>query len=305
MRSIHVAAAFLMTMASGCAGSEMEKELSAYVKGKDAEIGIAVIDCNGKMTTVNNDVQYPLMSVMKLHQAIAVSDSLEKSGIPLETEIEISAEELKADTYSPLRDRYSEAAGGSTDGFTLTAGGLKITIADLIRYTIQLSDNNACDILFRRFGGPARTDACIRGAGITDFAIRHNEEDMHRDLSLCYSNWSTPAAAASLIDKLLNGNILSPEYRGFIVRTMEGCTTGTDRLAAPLEGSEASIGHKTGTGDTNPQGRIIAINDIGFITLPDGRRYIIAVLVKDSALSPASTSRIIADISSIVFGHLS
>ena len=66
----------------------------------------------------------------------------------------------------------------------------------------------------------------------------------------------------------------------------------------------ARIGHKTGTSDRNVQGELIGINDVGFILLPDGKRYTIAVLVKDSTESMADTEKIIANISGIVYHHL-
>ncbi|MFR6429750.1 MAG: class A beta-lactamase, partial [Parabacteroides merdae] len=44
-------------------------------------------------------------------------------------------------------------------------------------------------------------------------------------------------------------------------------------------------------------------NDIGFVLLPDGRTYSIAVFVKDSEESFAENSKIIADISRIVYEY--
>ena len=63
------------------------------------------------------------------------------------------------------------------------------------------------------------------------------------------------------------------------------------------------MGHKTGTGDRNAQGRIIGLNDVGFVVLPGGRRYTIAVLVRDSAESDEATARIIADVSEAVYRY--
>lgn len=52
--------------------SKLETQLKQAIKDKKAEIGIAVI-INGKDTvTVNNDIHYPLMSVFKFHQALAL-----------------------------------------------------------------------------------------------------------------------------------------------------------------------------------------------------------------------------------------
>lgn len=105
---------------------------------------------------------------------------------------------------------------------------------------------------------------------------------MHKDLAACYENWSTPLEIASLTDMLFSKELFPTEYQNFLKETMLNCQTGTNRLPAPLLDTTARIGHKTGTSDRNVQGELIGINDVGFILLPDGKRYTIAVLVKDS-----------------------
>lgn len=61
------------------------------------------------------------------------------------------------------------------------------------------------------------------------------------------------------------------------------------------------VGHKTGTGDYNKSGQLIAINDAGFIVFPDGRRYTLVVFVKNSQENPEYTEVIIAHISEMVY----
>ena len=48
----------------------------------------------------------------------------------------------------------------------------------------------------------------------------------------------------------------------------------------------------------------IGCNDIGFVLLPDGRTYSIAVFVKDSEENSQANSKIIADISRIVYEYV-
>ena len=85
---------------------------------------------------------------------------------------------------------------------------------------------------------------------------------------------------------------------------MVECQTGQDRLVAPLLGKGVIVGHKTGTGDFNAKGQQIGCNDIGFVLLPDGHVYSIAVFVKDSAENNQENSKIIADISRIVYEYI-
>lgn len=271
--------------------ASIREKIERLAQEKRAEIGVAVIIDGKDTVTCNNDHRYPMMSVFKFHQALAVADYLQRNGGSLDATIHIDQSDLRPDTYSPLRERFPE-------------GNIDLTIRELLTYTLQQSDNNACDILFARIMTPKETDRTIRSWGINDFAISADENEMHRDLTTCYDNWSTPLAAAELLERFITGRTIGKPYAGFIRRTMEECTTGEKRLAAPLIGQTVLFGHKTGTGDRNEQGEFIGINDIGFVSLRNGHRYVIAVFVKDSQESYADTEKIIADISAIVFNEI-
>lgn len=231
------------------------------------------------------------MSVFKFHQALALADYMGKHNQSLDTLLTIEKSDLKPDTYSPLRDKYPQ-------------GGIEMSIAELLKYTLQQSDNNACDILFEYQGGPDAVDKYIHSLGIQDCAIIGTETAMHEDLDLCYQNWSTPLAAAELLEIFRREPLFAKEYKDFIWQTMVECQTGQDRLVAPLPDKGVIVGHKTGTGDLNAKGQQIGCNDIGFVLLPDGRTYSIAVFVKDSEESFADNSKIIADISRIVYEYV-
>ena len=155
-------------------------------------------------------------------------------------------------------------------------------MGELLKYTLHLSDNNACDILFRVFGGPAATDEYLRSMGLRDFAIEATEDDMHRNLADCYRNWTTPLEAVRLLEWLVSGKAAKGAYRDFIEQTMISCQTGRDRLPAPLAGTKAVIGTRQVRATVTERDRLFGTNDIGFVFLPDGRRYSIAVLVRDS-----------------------
>ena len=138
-------------LAAAAQDDDLSYRLKKVIKDKKAEIGIAVILDAQDTVTVNNDDRYPLMSVFKFHQALAVADYLDRNGLTPDTEIFIPEEELVPDTYSPLREEFPE-------------GEISLSVSRLLEYSLQLSDNNACDILFEHTGGPAtsgRSDCTI------------------------------------------------------------------------------------------------------------------------------------------------
>ena len=278
-------------LAAAAQDDDLSYRLKKVIKDKKAEIGIAVILDAQDTVTVNNDDRYPLMSVFKFHQALAVADYLDRNGLTPDTEIFIPEEELVPDTYSPLRDEFPE-------------GGIPISFRSLLEYSMQLSDNNACDILFKHTGGPAATDRYVRSLGLRNFAIAATEQQMHDDPQTCYENWSTPLEAAALLELLVTEQILTPTLREMIRQNLINCKTGADRLPKPLSGTGAVIGHKTGTSDRDERGIFAGTNDPGFVILPDGTRYTIAVFIKDSAENPETNARIIADISETVYRYV-
>ncbi len=266
----------------------LKNNIEAIIKDKKATVGVAII-IDGKDTlTLNNAEKYPMMSVYKFHQALAVCDYLKRKNLPLTTLLYLDKKFFIPNTYSPLRDKYP-------------LGNLELPLSKLLTYTLQLSDNIACDILFDYIGGVNIVHEYIHSLGIKEVSIATTENEMHQDLKNCYKNWSTPLAAVCLLEIFATNTSLQNEYTSFVKRTMIECQTGKNRLAAPLSENNVIIGHKTGTSDQNAHGEYIGINDIGFVILPNGMRYTIAVFIKDSQEKMNTNAQIIADISAVVY----
>lgn len=126
---------------------------------------------------------------------------------------------------------------------------------------------------------------------------------MHRSPENVYLNHARPSSAALLIDRFLQGNLLSPAHQQFLKNTMIATSTGTDKLRGMLP-SSAVVGHKTGSSD-RIHGMKIADNDIGFVLLPDGTHYSITVFVMNSRKSDTANAALIARISKLVYDHYS
>ena len=266
----------------------IENTLQKYIKGKDARIGVAVI-INGKDTvSVNGNRDFPMMSVVKFPLALTVAHWIDTNGMSLNATVTFNEKAMKEDTYSPMLKKYGKSRNA-------------MTVRELLEWSLAESDNNAADILLHRVGGTSGVTSIMRQMGISDeIVIGASEEDMHRDPYLSYLNRTTPLAMAQLFDRFYRelGNA-SQSYSEISVM-LEDCRTGLDRLALPLLPTNATIGHKTGTGFPTPDGRISAVNDCGYVKLLEGTKYSIAVFVADSGYDMAATSAIIAEISNIV-----
>ena len=95
-----------------------------------------------------------------------------------------------------------------------------------------------------------------------------------------------------------------------MLRSTDGsiCAFGSLRrawrsLRGPTLPAGTVIGHKTGSSDRNDKGIKLADNDMGFVLLPDGKRYTIAVFIKNSIESDKANADIIARISKAVYDY--
>ncbi len=79
--------------------------------------------------------------------------------------------------------------------------------------------------------------------------------------------------------------------------------TGQDKLKAGLL-KDVILGHKTGMSSRKPDGVRIAENDAGFVILPNGETYYIAVFVTESKMADKENTALIAQISKIVYEYI-
>lgn len=269
---------------------ELHDSISSIAARYPGEIGVALIIDNTDTITVNNEPKYPMMSVFKLHQAIALCDYFDSSNMAIDSLLILNRDNLDANTWSPmLKDN--------------PAPQINISVRDLIRYALIQSDNNASNILFRHFANTQYTDSLIADIIPREsFRIEYSEEEMAKDHSKAYANYTSPLGAAMLINRLFTDSIVSPANQTFLKTALGECNTGKDRIVAPLEGKAGvTVAHKTGSGYRTPDGRLAAHNDVAFISLPNNTAYSLAVFVKDFNGNEEEAAEAIARISAVVY----
>lgn len=266
---------------------DLETIVKSVTDGKKATVGVAVSTDDGKVQAVNDAVHFPLMSVFKFHGALAVLHELDRKQLPLETELLISKDDLTPNTYSPLRDKYPN-------------GNFKMSIADLLKYSISLSDNNACDILLNYVGGPAVVDAYVKRLDVDGFSITATERLMNGKVGNEKLNWTVPSSTVRVLKAFFDRSLFASKYKRFLEQIMIETSTGMNKLRAGLP-DDVVLGHKTGSSMRTEAGVRIADNDAGFVRLPDGRQYYIAVFVMNSLEDDATNAAMIAEISRKVY----
>lgn len=87
---------------------------------------------------------------------------------------------------------------------------------------------------------------------------------------------------------------LSEQSNALILKLLTETTTKPNRLKGLLP-KNAIVAHKTGSSGSR-NGIAAATNDIGIITLPNGKHIAIAVFVSDSSADEAAREKVIAEI---------
>ncbi len=144
------------------------------------------------------------------------------------------------------------------------------------------SDNRATDKLMNDLGGPKAIQDWLNFHGLRGLRVDRTIANLLSDPRDLWDkrDSSTPLAMIDLLRTLDRGNVLSPVSRQLLFDLMAQCKTGRNRMKALLPAG-TRVEHKTGTLNG-------LSDDVGFITMPDGRRIAIAVFARGGANRPAA-----------------
>ncbi len=164
--------------------------------------------------------------------------------------------------------------------------------AQLMDAMITRSDNRATDLLIRDLGGPAKVQEWLEQRNVSGVRIDRTIAQLlaaKRDLRDVRDS-ATPKAMVDLLRRLDNGTLLRPWSRQYLLGLMARCVTGKNRMRAMLPAG-TRVEHKTGT-------LANYTSDVGFITLPNGRRLAVAFFARSAPNRPqtiAAAARAVYD----------
>jgi beta-lactamase class A len=277
----------LVTLLAGSAVGQEALRQQVRTIAEDAH-GKVSVSCALPHSTFNCDLNPtahpPMQSVFKLPLAMVVLHQVEQGKLKLDQPIRFLREDrILPHAYSPLQDKYPEA-------------GVDVPLRELLRLAVSLSDNTAADILVRIAGGTGAVQAYMGSLGIAGFHLEDNENVLHHEVAAQYRNWFEPASAVRLLRLIADRSPLNAEHTGLLLEWMRPSISPI-RLAR-LQGdlpAGTGVAHKSGTSDVDA-GVAHATNDIGLITLPDGRQLAVAVFLTDSTADDATRDKVTARI---------
>jgi beta-lactamase class A len=142
------------------------------------------------------------------------------------------------------------------------------------------SDNKATDILISNLGGPQALQSWLSQNGMRGLRVDRtiarllaDERNLWEDLDT-----ATPEAMVDLLKRIYRAELIQPASRDYLLGLMAQCQTGKNRMKALLPFG-TPVEHKTGTLNG-------LTDDVGFITMPDGRRIAVAFFARGGADRP-------------------
>jgi beta-lactamase class A len=264
--------------------------ISNIAKDAKGTVGVCILNIETRDTlSYNGKLHLPMQSVMKFPIAITVLNDIDKGEFTLDQKIHVDKGDLKPDTYSPLRDKFPE-------------GDIDISIRELLSYMVSLSDNNACDILLKEIGGPLHVENYMHSFGVKQIEVKASEYQMAQGWDIQFTNWTTPFEMVRLLDIANKPNFLSAASHAYLWKMMQETSTGPKQIKGLLPAGTA-VAHKTGRSGTNDLGITAATNDVGIITLPNGKHLAIAIFVSNATTDLPTREGVIARIAKAAWDY--
>lgn len=289
--------------------SPIERRIEQLAHAAHCQVGVSAVSLGSdQRIEVGASTPLKMASTFKVPLAIAILEQVDRGTLSLDQSFPMTPADFR--TGSPISDELAPKGGGA------------VTLRALLTRMIQDSDNAAADKLLPLVGGPAGLSARLREVGLGELHVDRSELEM----ALAYNDvvaprpFSLPAyrahvdakpkaqreaaarryerdgkdlgtahAMTSLLVRLAKHDpaLLSTASTDWLLDTMKGTRTGQARLWAGVPPS-AQLAHKTGSAGE-------MANDMGLITLPDGRRLAVTVFVRGQ-VAWERRERLIADI---------
>jgi beta-lactamase class A len=268
-----------ITISNADRTNELRDRIEQISQAARGRVGVkATVLETGESVTLNGNQQFPMQSVYKFPIAMAVLAQVDQGKLKLDQKIRVEASDVLQG--SRILDEKSQ--------------GMEFSLAELLKYMVSESDGTSCDVLLRQVGEPRIVTEYLRGLGVNDIVVAHTEKELAQGTAVKYRNYATPDAAVVLLRAFHEGKGLSKSSQALLLQLMTETTTGPKRIKGLLPDGTV-VAHKTGTSST-VNGVTAATNDVGLVTLPNGRHMAISVFVSDSGANNAVREEVIAKV---------
>ncbi|WP_333322257.1 serine hydrolase [Microcoleus sp. D3_18a_C4] len=236
--------------------------------------GIFLVDLDtGSYLNFNGDTAFASASTIKVPILVAFFQAVDEGKVQLDQTLTLKSEHI---------------VGGSGD-MQDDSPGKKYSALEVAQKMIVVSDNTATNMMIELLGGAEVLNQHFANWGLSTTVLRNNLPDLEG------TNTTSPKDLINIIAQIDRGNLVSVKSRDRILQIMR--QTRNDSLLPKGLGEGSIIAHKTGNIDT-----ILA--DAGMVDLPNGKRYLVAVMVKHSPETEKPAQTLIREISRMSYRYL-
>jgi beta-lactamase class A len=245
-------------------------------------LGVSIVDTtSGLHAGLRTDERFPMCSTFKLLAAGAVLARTDRGEEDLQRRVVFSQSEVVSN--SPATSRRTRELTGDTG----------MSIAELCKAALTLSDNTAANLLLATFGGPAGLTAFARSLGDGVTRLDRTEPTLNEAVPGDPRDTTTPNAMLGNLRELLLGERLSSSSRAQLLAWLTANETGGARIRAKLP-KEWGVGDKTGTGDHG------TANDVAILWPPGRGPVLVAVYLTGTDGDAARSNAAIANVGALV-----
>ena len=256
----------------------VQKELARLETSANGRIGVYIINTvNNQHIAYHANQRFPLCSTNKIMGVAAILKASEKNRNFLHKAIRYQKSDLVV--WSPETKKHV---------------GSGMTVAELCKAAITLSDNTAINLIMAQLGGPKAVTRFARSIGDNTFRLDRQEPALNTAIPGDLRDTSTPEAMAGSLRKLVLGQALAFKQRQLLRTWLIENKTGDARIRAGTPKGWI-VGDKTGT-----CGHYGATNDVGIIWPKEGAPIVIAVYFIGQKEDVASRDDVIAKVTRII-----
>ena len=236
---------------------KLQRRVEEAIQGFQGEIGVYIKNLkNGKIVAINADSVFPTASIVKIPILIGVTDKLNRGEL---------------DYHQTLVYKDSLLYPG-VDILGSFKNDEKIELSKVMMLMLTMSDNTASLWLQSLAGGGTRINQIIDSLGFQ--VTRVNSRTPGREGARSSFGWgqTSPKEMATVMEKIVNGEIISPERSARMLRLLG--RNYWDETAISQIPSDVFIASKNGAVDES-RSEVMFVNG-------RGARYIFAVFTKNN-----------------------
>ena len=240
--------------------------LAALEHDRGGRLGVAILDTGSRRSVeYRANERFLMCSTFKILAVAGVLARVDRGVERLDRRIVFDQTAVLA--YAPITSQR--------------IGGRGMTVSELCKAAITVSDNTAANLLLTSLGGPAAVTALARQLG--DEVTRLDRVEPELNVSSGpddVRDTTTPAAMLADLQKILLGRTLSAASRNQLIEWLKASTTGNPRIRAGVPAGW-EVGDKTGSGNHGES------NDVAIIWPPQRQPLLVSAYYANSTMDDA------------------